>query len=181
MTSLLSLFRSRSKTSFSALRQIDGHIQSLNNDNVPLQDRFYKGSDTFRGFAASGVGPRQVGNDGGTDAIGGQTYAIGTVEMNFPVFLPDEWGIEGALFSDFGTVFNAPENSEAAVSGNCMFSTGVQPNCKVFDTMAFRASIGAGLIWQSPFGPLRFEVNYPVLKASYDETEWFRFSMGTRF
>ncbi len=160
-----------------------GHIQSLNSDNVPLQDRFYKGSDTFRGFAASGVGPRQVSNNGGTDAIGGQTYAIGTVEMNFPVFLPDEWGIEGALFSDFGTVFNAPEKTEAKNTGNCSFADPAPntKNCTVFDTMAFRASIGAGLIWQSPFGPLRFEVNYPVLKASYDETEWFRFSMGTRF
>jgi outer membrane protein insertion porin family len=47
--------------------------------------------------------------------------------------------------------------------------------------MAFRASVGAGLIWQSPFGPLRFEVAYPLLKAKYDETEYFRFSIGTRF
>jgi outer membrane protein insertion porin family len=47
--------------------------------------------------------------------------------------------------------------------------------------MAFRASIGAGIIWESPFGPLRFEGAYPLLKAKYDETEWFRFSVGTRF
>ena len=157
-----------------------GYIQSLNSDNVPIQDRFYKGSDTFRGFTASGVGPRQISNNGGSDAIGGQTYAIGTVEMNFPVGLPDEWGIEGAVFSDFGTVFNAPEKTVPNVAGTNCDNT-VPTNCTVFDTMAFRASIGAGLIWQSPFGPLRFEVNYPVLKTSYDETEWFRFSMGTRF
>ena len=54
-------------------------------------------------------------------------------------------------------------------------------DCTVFDTTAFRASVGAGLIWQSPFGPLRFEVAYPLMKAKYDETEWFRFSIGTRF
>ena len=46
---------------------------------------------------------------------------------------------------------------------------------------ALRASIGAGIIWQSPFGPLRFEVAYPLMQAAYDETEWFRFSVGTRF
>ena len=53
--------------------------------------------------------------------------------------------------------------------------------CKVFDTADFRATIGAGIIWQSPFGPLRFEGAYPLVKADYDQTEWFRFSVGTRF
>ncbi len=154
-----------------------GHIESLNSDYVPLQDRFYKGADTFRGFAQSGVGPRQVGNDGDKDSIGGQTYAIGTVEVTFPVGLPEEWGIEGAVFSDFGTVFGAPEKSLASGSGTC---TGGD-DCTVFDTMDFRAAVGAGVIWQSPFGPLRFEAAYPLMKAKYDETEWFRFSIGTRF
>ena len=156
-----------------------GHIQPLTSDDVPLQDRFFKGADTFRGFMRSGVGPRQVGNSGSTDAIGGTTYAIGTVEMNFPLGLPEEWGIEGAIFSDFGTVFGAPEKTEAMGTGNCNF--GALKDCKVFDTADFRMSIGAGFIWQSPFGPLRFEGAYPLLKANYDKTEWFRFSVGTRF
>lgn len=156
-----------------------GHIQGFNGRDVPLQDRFFKGVDTFRGFAASGVGPHQIGNDGNQDAIGGTTYAIGTVELNFPVGLPAEWGIEGAVFSDFGTVFGAPENTFADGAGSC--NTGTGQACTVFDTAALRASIGAGIIWQSPFGPLRFEMNYPILKEKYDDTEWFRFSVGTRF
>ena len=156
-----------------------GVMQGFNGKDVPLQDRFFKGSDTFRGFARSGIGPRQIGNDGDTDAIGGTAYAIGTVEMNFPIGLPEEWGIEGAVFSDFGTVFGAPESTLADGVGSCATGTGLA--CTVFDTMAFRASIGAGIIWESPFGPLRFEGAYPLLKAKYDETEWFRFSVGTRF
>lgn len=156
-----------------------GHMASFDGNDIPLQDRYFKGSDTFRGFLRSGVGPRQRGNDGSKDSIGGTTYAIGTVEVNFPLGLPDEWGIEGAVFSDFGTVFGAPENSEKAGTGNCKF--GATKNCRVFDTAEFRASIGAGIIWQSPFGPLRFEAAYPLMKAEYDETEWFRFSIGTRF
>lgn len=154
-----------------------GHIQAFNGKDVPLQDRYYKGSDTFRGFAQSGVGPRQTNNGGGNDAIGAQSYAIGTVEVNFPLGLPPAWGIEGAAFSDFGTAFGNPENSLLNGQGTC---TTIK-NCTVFDTMAFRASIGAGIIWQSPFGPLRFELAYPLLKAKYDEAEWFRFSIGTRF
>ena len=154
-----------------------GHIEGFNGKDVPLQDRFFKGADSFRGFAQSGVGPRQIGNDGDTDAIGAQSYAIATAELTFPVGLPEQWGIEGAAFTDFGTVFDAPDETSAAGQNGCTFVTG----CTVFDTMAFRASVGAGLIWQSPFGPLRFEVAYPIMKAKSDETEWFRFSIGTRF
>ena len=156
-----------------------GHMEPFAGEKVPLQDRYFMGADTFRGFAKSGVGPRQIGNDGQTDAIGGQTYAIGTVELNFPLGLPEEWGIEGSLFSDFGTVFNAPEKTVPTGTGGCSIPSGA--NCTVFDTAALRASIGAGIIWQSPFGPLRFEGAYPIVKADYDETEWFRFSIGTRF
>ncbi len=154
-----------------------GHIEAFNGTDVPLHDRFFKGAESFRGFASAGVGPRQVGNDGNTDAIGAQSYAIATAELTFPVGLPEQWGIEGAAFTDFGTVFGTPEETSANTENGCTFLTG----CTVFDTMAFRASVGAGLIWQSPFGPLRFEVAYPLMKAKYDETEWFRFSIGTRF
>ena len=157
-----------------------GHIEGFNGRDVPLQDRFFKGADSFRGFAQSGVGPRQIGNDGDTDAIGAQSYAIATAELTFPVGLPEQWGIEGTAFTDFGTVFGTPEESVAKGTAPCDVGTGTD-DCTVFDTMAFRASVGAGLIWQSPFGPLRFELAYPIMKAKYDETEWFRFSIGTRF
>ena len=156
-----------------------GHIEAFNGSDVPLQDRFFKGADSFRGFAQSGVGPRQNGNDNDTDSIGAQSYAIATAELTFPVGLPEQWGIEGAAFTDFGTVFGTPESTLADGEGTC--DTPDNRDCTVFDTMAFRASVGAGLIWQSPFGPLRFEVAYPLMKAKYDETEWFRFSIGTRF
>ncbi len=155
-----------------------GHMEGWNNKEVPIQDRFFKGSETFRGFARSGVGPRMLnGASGDVDSIGGQTYALGTVEVTFPVGLPEEFGLEGAVFSDFGTVFNAPEKSIAAGAAGCPGTK----RCTVFDTAELRASIGAGVIWQSPFGPLRFDVAYPILKSDYDETEWFRFSVGTRF
>jgi outer membrane protein insertion porin family len=159
-----------------------GHIMPFDSDEgVPLQDRFFKGADTFRGFAKSGVGPRQRGNDGELDSIGADTYAIGTVEAIFPLGLPESFGLEGVLFSDFGTVFGSNEDSVAFGTGNCVGNGTNTKDCEVFDTTAFRASIGAGVIWQSPFGPLRLEAAYPIVKADYDDTEWFRFSVGTRF
>jgi outer membrane protein insertion porin family len=155
-----------------------GHMEGWNGEDVPIQDRFFRGGDTFRGFARSGVNPRMLnGASGEVDAIGGQTYAIGTVEVTFPLGLPEEFGLEGAVFSDFGTVFDAPEETIAAGGAGCPGTR----KCKVYDTAEFRASVGAGVIWQSPFGPLRFDLAYPILKADYDETEWFRFSVGTRF
>lgn len=156
-------------------------------DDVPLQDRFFKGADSFRGFATAGVGPRQRGNDGETDAVGGQTYAIGTVEMTFPVGLPEQWGITGEVFSDFGTVFDSGVDTVLAGQGKCSYGNNTVPlgddarNCTSYDTADFRLSVGAGLVWSSPFGPLRFEAAYPLLKADYDKTEWFRFSVGTAF
>jgi outer membrane protein insertion porin family len=160
-----------------------GHQMAFGSRDIPLQDRFFKGADSFRGFAQAGVGPKQIGNSGGLDSIGAQTFAIGTVEMSFPLGLPETWGIEGTAFSDFGTVFGTDEKNVLNGTGLCNFS-GKSPtaaNCNVFDKMGLRASIGAGVIWQSPFGPLRFEAAYPLLKQDFDEKEIFRFSVGTRF
>jgi outer membrane protein insertion porin family len=159
-----------------------GHQQSFDGDDIPLQDRFFKGADSFRGFAKSGIGPKQIGNDNGLDSIGASTYAIGTLEASFPVGLPEAWGISGAVFSDFGTVFGTDENSVTNLTGLCNAAgkTGTK-DCTVFDSLNLRASVGAGIIWQSPFGPLRLEAAYPILKQDFDEKEWFRFSIGTRF
>ena len=80
----------------------------------------------------AGVGPRQRGNDGSTDAVGGKTYAIGTVEMTFPVGLPEQWGITGEVFSDFGTVFNSGVDTVLAGQGDCSYGNNKQsarPQC----------------------------------------------------
>ena len=152
-----------------------GHIQSLGS-SVNLQDRFFKGGDSFRGFAAGGLGPKQYGNDGNLYAIGAQDYAIGTVEANFPLGLPEALGISGAVFSDFGTVFNAGTNPLTGGSGIC-----TPGPCGIFDQSDFRLSVGAGIVWQSPFGPLRLDYSIPVVKTNYDSVQNWRFSLGTRF
>ena len=168
-----------------------GHIEPFpGGKDVPILDRFYKGGDSFRGFMASGIGPRMRNEfDGNYDSIGATTYAIGTLEVNFPLGLPEAFGLEGAVFSDFGTAFGAPEKSENRGTGACLLNNSPDTplvdstyNCDVVgNNIAFRASIGAGVIWQSPFGPLRLDVAYPVLKEKYDEDELVRFSIGTRF
>jgi outer membrane protein insertion porin family len=160
-----------------------GYIQPFNKKDsaIPLQDRFFMGGDSFRGFDYSGVGPHQYGNDGGLDSIGGKAYAIGTIEANFPLGLPEEYGIEGAVFSDFGTVFDSVDKSVANTGTNCPGSGTYSGPCTVLDSMGLRASIGAGIVWNSPFGPLKFSASYPILKQQGDNTQMFQFMMGTKF
>ncbi len=169
-----------------------GHIEPFNGKDVPIQDRFFKGADTFRGFAKSGLGPMQVGNDGVLDSIGASTYAIGTAEVTFPLWgIPETWGLEGAVFADVGSVFGTNESSLAHdLAGLCSGTPdGADADaladfagpCTVSDSSAVRAAIGAGLVWQSPFGPLRMDYAIPILKQDNDVTEKFRFSIGTRF
>ena len=84
--------------------------------------------------------------------------------MSFPVGLPEEMGILGHGFTDFGTLWGIDETGSDIV-----------------DESSLRASVGLGLSWRSPFGPVRVDVATPVAKEDYDEKEIFRFNFGTRF
>lgn len=148
-------------------RGTGGYIGSLNDQKVEIIDRFFKGGESFRGFERAGIGPRDLTPGGNEDSLGGQVYLIGTAEVSFPLGLPEEFGIRGAVFNDIGTVFEAHEaNSNPFVVG---------------DDPDLRASVGVSLLWSSPLGPLRFDLAYPYLKEDFDKTEIFRFSAGTRF
>ncbi len=139
-----------------------GYITGLGGREVVLADRFFLGGDTLRGFRTAGVGPRDLRT---SDALGGKQYLRGSLEMSFPLGLPEEVGIKGYAFSDAGAL------SKSGITGD--------PN--VTDDKSFRLSAGAGIAWRSPFGPIRIDIALPILKESYDRKEIFRFSFGTRF
>lgn len=150
-----------------------GYIQPYNGKSLYLTDRFYKGGDSFRGFALAGVGPREV-SASGANAIGADAYAIGTADLRLPDFLPADYGLAFSLFSDFGTVGHI---SSGVPADNCApFPPGVV--C-IKDNMAFRASAGLGVNWKSPFGPLQISFALPYVKESYDKSEIIYFSAGT--
>ena len=143
-----------------------GYTTGWNGEDVRILDRFFKGGESFRGFERSGIGPRDVAN-ANQDAVGGQAFAIGTAEVTFPVGLPEEFGVRGAVFTDVGTLFDSP----SAPAGTVIKGSDA----------ALRASVGVGILWKSPLGPVRFDLAEAILKESYDKTELFRFSIGTRF
>jgi outer membrane protein insertion porin family len=169
-----------------------GDMLGLKNDGyVRMLDDFKMGPNLVRGFQPAGIGPRDITSATANDAIGGTMYWGASLEFQYPFyFLPKDAGLRGAVFLDSGSEWNYKgETSYAAngeVNGNVTTSTGVTyfcGNCALTyaDSAAPRVSVGASLIWDSPFGPLRFDFAYPILKQQYDRTQWFQFGGGTRF
>ena len=149
-----------------------GYIEGWGGDTVRINDRFYKGGETFRGFETAGIGPRDT-NLGRSDSLGGKAYAIGTVELMVPTGLPDQYGIKAALFSDFGTLGKLDSKDKLNAAG--------VRDPLIYDNLALRASAGVSIFWRSPMGPIRFDFSRVLAKEDYDKTETFKFSTSTRF
>ncbi|MEL6785383.1 MAG: BamA/TamA family outer membrane protein, partial [Pseudomonadota bacterium] len=102
------------------------------------------------------------------EEVGGQTYWNATAEVQFPIgLLPRSYGIRGALFADAGTLYDSAYSSD--------------PQSNIIDTDDIRTSVGASILWDSPFGPLRADFSHVLNKADQDETQFFRFGVSTRF
>jgi outer membrane protein insertion porin family len=153
-----------------------GYIFGWGGDPVFLQDSFFVGGDNLRGFAAAGIGPRDIVSG---DALGGKKYYIGTVSLGVPLGLPKELGLSGRVFSDFGTLWSNDIKNQTLTPQQLASNGGVAPIVK--DTAALRASAGIGVTWKSPVGPIRLDVAYPFAKESFDKTQFFHVSFGTRF
>jgi outer membrane protein insertion porin family len=146
-----------------------GYIIAYGADHLDANDRFFKGGGSFRGFKTSGIGPRDVSGTGTPPSVGGEAYAIGTVELRVPNFLPDDLGIKTALFTDVGTMGVVADKQPCT------------PTLCIVDDLALRASAGVSVYWNSPFGPVRLDFSQVLNKQDYDQTESFRFSAGTKF
>jgi outer membrane protein insertion porin family len=170
------------------LRGQAGQIMGLGSDNLRMLDHFQMGPNLVRGFAPAGIGPRDLSTiaiSKGGDALGGSMYWGASVEAQSPIpFLPRDIGLKAAVFADAGSLWSYQGPRTWAVTGEtvsgCAPGTAGYP-CSVADGMNVRASVGAGLIWNSPFGPLRFDYAVPVMKQSQDVVQQFRFGGGTKF
>jgi outer membrane protein insertion porin family len=113
------------------------------------------------------------------DALGGNAYAIGTAQVTFPTGLPDSFGVSGAAFAEFGTLGILDDNAKR--SEIFVGTDGSVVNRFIDDAASLRASVGVSIFWDSPFGPVQFDLAEPLVKEPYDETQTFRFSTRTRF
>ena len=151
-----------------------GFIQGYGGQTVPIEERFFKGGDSFRGFKIAGIGPRDTTYSGDYGAMGGDFYAIGTLQARVPDFMPADYGMNFALFSDFGTLGHLDSPFRGCFSAS-------NPTSCIKDNLAFRASAGVSVKWKSPFGPVQIDFGVPIIKADYDKTEFIHFSAGTGF
>jgi outer membrane protein insertion porin family len=153
-----------------------GYIFGWGGDPVFLQDRFFVGGDNLRGFESAGIGPRDSISG---DALGGNKYYLGTVALGVPLGLPKELGLSGRVFSDFGTLYSNDQKKIPLTADQLAVIGGVPP--VIQDSPALRVSAGAGVTWKSPVGPIRIDLAYPIKKQSFDKTQLFHISFGTRF
>ncbi len=137
-----------------------GNITGLA-DDTRVSDRFFIGGGSLRGFEPAGIGPRDSLTG---DALGGKHYYTGTLEFSFPLGLPEELAVRGRVFSDVGALWS--------IDGD---DSGVD------DSSSPRVSVGTGISWNSPFGPVVIDFGFAVVEEDFDKTELVNFSFGTRF
>jgi outer membrane protein insertion porin family len=161
-----------------------GNVSSWGGQQLRMLDHFQMGPNLVRGFAPAGLGPRDLTIGTTNDPLGGSLYWGATVEAQTPLyFLPKDIGIKVAVFADAGSLWNY----EGPTSWNV---TGETLQVGLDSASMIRSSVGVGLLWDSPMGPLRFDLAYPITKYCAtgiggnevcDRTQVFRFSGGTKF
>lgn len=142
-----------------------GAVHMLNGGTTRVTDRFF-GNGKIRGFEPNGIGPRDLGADN-EDALGGNLFAAARFEADFPLGLPEEYGITGGLFLDVGSVWSLDN-----VNG----TGGV-----VDDSMRLRSAIGLSVYWTTGLGPLRFNFAKALAKEDYDKEQTFDLTISTQF
>jgi outer membrane protein insertion porin family len=137
-----------------------GHILGIN-QNVRIEDRYFVGGDNLRGFQTGGIGPRDSVTH---DSLGGETYYVGSANLSYPLGLPQELGITGRAWSDFGSL------------------SGISPCCTdILTSHLLRVSAGVGVSWKSPLGPIKLDIGYPIVREPFDRSQLLHISFGTRF
>lgn len=131
-------------------------------------DRFILSSETIRGFEPGGIGPRDTTGAGSGDALGGNLFVTARLEAEFPLGLPEEYGIRGALFYDVGNLWDL---SDVNLSGSSVVGEGG----------SLRHGIGFGILWDTPIGPLRFNFTDALRKETFDREQSFDLTLSTSF
>ncbi len=143
------------------------------------------------------------------NALGGSDYWGASLEAQFPIWgLPKDIGLKGAVFADAGSLwgyrgltnFGTYMGYDTAQASSCTYTNNHYPNgaakqmyvqgwpvqqsaCIVVgsNNMIVRSSVGLGVIWASPMGPIRFNYAFVLSKSQFDVEQQFSFSGGTTF
>lgn len=149
-----------------------GYIQPLDGDYVSRVYRYFLGGESLRGFDIAGVGSRNWFYT--SYSLGGMWKLNGSTQLNFPVFIPDEYQIKGFVFADYGILGKPPRdeytyrNVYGATRNNFIDSD-------------LRTSVGFGIYWNTPMGPMNFSWGWPLHMNEYDRERRFLLSFETQF
>ena len=153
-----------------------GNLSAWGGQQARFLDQFKMGPNLVRGFAPAGIGPRDLNPYTSQDALGGSMYWGASLEMQFPLyFLPKDVGMRGAVFADAGALWDYTGPTSNPATGETVVGLATTNGNFV------RSSVGVGVVWDSPFGPLRFDYSFPITKESFDRVQQFRFGGGTKF
>jgi len=144
---------------------VEGGVLSYSKGSSRSVDRFQIGSELIRGFTPDGIGPREVVAGVSNDSLGGKFFAVARFEAEFPLGLPEEYGVSGGLFYDMGSVWGLDQTNANTL----------------YDGFSLRHSIGASVFWTTPLGPLRFNWAKPLRKEAFDEAQTFNVTISTKF
>lgn len=144
-----------------------GLLQSIGGDYISRVYRYFLGGESLRGFDIAGVGSRNWAYT--TYSLGGLWKINGSTQLNFPIFIPDEYQIKGFVFFDYG-ILGKPPKEEYTYMG--------YPNYIDSD---LRTSLGVGIYWNTPMGPMNFSWGWPLKMTKYDREQRFLLSFETQF
>jgi outer membrane protein insertion porin family len=145
-----------------------GLITSFGDFDTRVTDRYF-GNGKIRGFEANGIGPRDL--TGNQDALGGDIFAVARFEADFPLGLPEEYGIGGGLFMDVGSVWGLSDDKKGLLD----------PASQDTAEFKLRAALGFSVFWDTPIGPLRFNFSKALAKEDYDREQTFDLTISTKF
>ena len=147
-----------------------GNVHMLDGQVSRVTDRYFL-RGKMRGFSSNGIGPRDLAVDN-RDALGGNNFAVMRLESQFPLGLPEEYGIQGGFFWDVGSIWSLDDVRGGPVGG---------PVTNVDDSLHWRSAIGFSVFWNTPIGPLRFNFSRALVKEDYDREQNFDLTVSTRF
>ena len=148
-----------------------GYGQGIGDKAYPFYKNFYGGGiGSVRGYKPGTVGPQATNAGGGTSYIGGNEIATGNFEIQGPLpGLGDS--LRWNVFYDVGYV-----GAVGSAAPGCYPGVPCSPTNNTIAT-----SVGLGMSWVSPVGPLKFSLGYPVGAGPGAQKQPFQFTMGSAF
>ena len=147
-----------------------GYGDSWGGKEYPFFKNFYAGGiGSVRGYENSSLGPKDNSYGGEGDSAGGNASLNFSVEMLMPLPGADRT-LRWFTFFDGGWVWGDSYGENGRVEDKMGISLS-----------DLRYSVGVGVAWISPLGPLKFSIAAPINDKPGDKTERFQFQIGTGF